>query len=151
MNNTLSKEIILAAQKQFPSGTVFRIRKTDDELKVKEGEIGTINGIDNNGVMNITFDDNTIGEYLFNSIEIKVIGPIEVTCKGEVKKWRFKEEAIDYYQECANNSEGIEKERYSHIIEQLYDGFFVCNDDEINEKIKSSFEHEVHSHHKRRR
>ena len=49
-------------------------------------------------------------------------------CYGHKDEWESKDEAIKYYMECANASEGSERERYMTIILQLLDGQKVATD-----------------------
>lgn len=44
---------------------------------------------------------------------------VEVYCYGVPKKFRTRRDAISFYRECIDNSEGAERERYTHILLKL--------------------------------
>ena len=48
--------------------------------------------------------------------------PVWVTCYNEREKWASAEKAIEFYKDCAANSDGCERERYTNIILKLQDG-----------------------------
>lgn len=48
--------------------------------------------------------------------------PVKVTCYNETETYPSAKAAIDFYQECANCSDGCERERYLTIVSKLLDG-----------------------------
>ena len=51
-------------------------------------------------------------------------------CYGEEQEFTTRKEAINFYKECAEWSEGCERERYINILLDLYDGKRYCTDKE---------------------
>lgn len=48
--------------------------------------------------------------------------PVKVTCYNQTETYPSAKAAIDFYQECANCSDGCERERYLTIVSKLLDG-----------------------------
>lgn len=54
---------------------------------------------------------------------------ITVMCYDKEEIWGDRKEAMDFYLECMNFSDGVERERYSTILEQLMIGNTYCTDE----------------------
>jgi len=54
--------------------------------------------------------------------------PVTVTCYGNTENWPCAEDAIRYYREAANCSDGCERDRYLTIVSKLLDGQTVVDD-----------------------
>ena len=54
--------------------------------------------------------------------------PVTVTCYDDTEKWPSAEDAIRFYQEAANCSDGCERDRYLTIVSKLLDGQTVVDD-----------------------
>lgn len=53
---------------------------------------------------------------------------VNVTCCGISKKFNSIKQAEDFFWDCADNSEGTERERYMYILSQLHRGITDCSD-----------------------
>lgn len=53
---------------------------------------------------------------------------ITTICYGEKKTFKTREEALQFYCECASWCEGSEKERYMNIVLELLAGKTVATD-----------------------
>ena len=54
--------------------------------------------------------------------------PVTVTCYNNTENWPCAEDAIRYYREAANCSDGCERDRYLAIVSKLIDGQTVVDD-----------------------
>ena len=54
---------------------------------------------------------------------------IKTHCYGEIKEWANRDEAIKFFSEAIECSEGSEQSRYSSILVQLLEGCEECFDD----------------------
>lgn len=54
---------------------------------------------------------------------------ITVMCYDKEEIWGDRKEAMDFYLECMNFSDGAERERYSTILEQLMTENTYCTDE----------------------
>ncbi len=55
---------------------------------------------------------------------------VTVVCYGITKQFRNQKQAEDFFWDCADESEGAERERYMSIISQLRKGKTYCSDEE---------------------
>lgn len=55
---------------------------------------------------------------------------IVVKCYGKEEEYSSRKEAIKFYKECADWSDGCERERYLNVLLDLYDGKNYCTDGE---------------------
>lgn len=53
---------------------------------------------------------------------------IEVICYGKSRFYEKRTDAIRFFKECADCSEGSERERYLNILMDLYEGKTKCTD-----------------------
>lgn len=53
---------------------------------------------------------------------------VEVHCYGRTEKWASRDMAAKFYRNCADNSEGCERERYVSVLFDILDGKTVCED-----------------------
>ena len=53
---------------------------------------------------------------------------IKVICYGQEEIYTDRKKAMKFYRECADNSEGAERERYVNILFDLMDGKTLCTD-----------------------
>ncbi len=47
--------------------------------------------------------------------------PTTVICYGEVKKWKSRKDAIDFFFEARESCDGHERERYERVLVDLLD------------------------------
>lgn len=52
---------------------------------------------------------------------------VTITCYGKTES-RDRNEAMQFYMDCAQNSEGHERNRYFNILTDLMDGKTKCSD-----------------------
>ena len=52
---------------------------------------------------------------------------VTITCYGK-KETKERNEAMRFYKDCAENSEGHERNRYFNILMDLMDGKNLCSD-----------------------
>ena len=52
-------------------------------------------------------------------MNINMKEPVEVTCYGETKKYKTRKDAIVFFLDCFNYSEGAEQQRYAKIYAEL--------------------------------
>lgn len=53
---------------------------------------------------------------------------VTVTCYNKTKVYPSAKAAEKFFWDCADNSEGAERERYMNILSQLRKGMIVCDD-----------------------
>lgn len=53
---------------------------------------------------------------------------IKTICYGKEEEWATREEAIKFYIECADASDGAERERYTTILLGLLNGEDIVSD-----------------------
>ena len=41
---------------------------------------------------------------------------VKVLCYGKIKEYADRKQAIEYFRQCQNSSEGAERERYTNIL-----------------------------------
>lgn len=54
--------------------------------------------------------------------------PVTTVCYGQERSWRSKQEAIDFFLEGIDNSEGSERQRYENIVLKLQNGETYATD-----------------------
>ena len=59
---------------------------------------------------------------LTKSAKPKKSGKVTTICYGKRDTWNSAKDAIDYFNNAANNSDGCERERYLTIVSKLVDG-----------------------------
>ena len=60
--------------------------------------------------------------------QLNVKDDIITICYGHYDKWDSRAEAVKYFFECANASEGSERERYVNIMMKLMSGANIASD-----------------------
>ena len=74
MNNFPSKEIVLALRRQYPKGTrVALVRMNDPYTKLRPGDLGTVDFIDDAGTTFCRWDNGSTLGVVFED-EIRVLG-----------------------------------------------------------------------------
>lgn len=53
---------------------------------------------------------------------------IKIICYGQEEIYTDRKKAMQFYMNCADNSEGSERERYINILFDLMDGKSLCTD-----------------------
>lgn len=53
---------------------------------------------------------------------------IKIICYGQEEIYTDRKKAIQFYRDCADHSEGAERERYVNILFDLMDGKSLCTD-----------------------
>lgn len=53
---------------------------------------------------------------------------IKIICYGQEEIYTDRMKAMQFYMNCADNSEGAERERYLNILLDLMDGKSLCTD-----------------------
>lgn len=100
-----------------------------------------INEYENEDVVPATYDEYLIEAIAKEGFDVDVAkagDSVSVTCYGITADWDNRNEAILYYAEGLNNSEGSEKERYSNIVWGLIDGDKKVADYPEDEPYKKS-------------
>lgn len=60
--------------------------------------------------------------------QLNIKEDITTICYGHYDKWDSRAEAVKYFYECANASEGSERERYVNIMMKLMSGASIASD-----------------------
>ena len=55
---------------------------------------------------------------------------VTTICYGQERKWDSRQEAVKFFLEAMENSEGAEHERYANIYLKLIFGADICKDTE---------------------
>lgn len=53
---------------------------------------------------------------------------IKIVCYNQIETWHSRRNARDFFRNCARNSEGAERDRYTNILWDLEDGKTICHD-----------------------
>lgn len=53
---------------------------------------------------------------------------ISIVCYNQIELWHDRDNAIDFFKDCARNCEGAERDRYLNILWDLEDGEEICHD-----------------------
>lgn len=53
---------------------------------------------------------------------------VVVLCYGQRETWKTRQDALRFYKECAEMTEGSERERYVNIVFDLMDNKSFCSD-----------------------
>lgn len=63
-------------------------------------------------------------------VEVRTKEDITTICYGHLDKWDNRAEAVKYFFDCANASEGAERERYVNVMMELMAGANLATDGE---------------------
>ena len=72
--------------------------------------------------------NNTKGK--IKRTEVATREDITTVCYGHVDKWDNRAKAVKYFFDCANASEGAERERYVNVMMKLMSGASMATDGE---------------------
>lgn len=72
--------------------------------------------------------NNTKGK--IKSAEVVTKEDITTICYGHIDKWDSRAKAVKYFFDCANSSEGAERERYVNVMMKLMSGASMATDGE---------------------
>ena len=73
MNKLPSKETVMALQKQYPKGTrVVLVRMNDPYTKLRQGDLGTVDFIDDAGTQFCRWDNGSTIGVVFGEDEIRL-------------------------------------------------------------------------------
>ena len=77
MNDFPSKEIVQALRKRYPKGTrVVLVRMNDSYTKLRPGDLGTVDFIDDAGSIFCIWDNGSTLGVVFGVDEIQILGSV---------------------------------------------------------------------------
>lgn len=118
---------IEALRKQYPAGTRVELVRMDDVQAPPVGTKGTVIGVDDIGSIMVIWDNGSSLNVVFGEDEIKPL-KICTIAYGHRREWNSANEAMAFFLNCIECSEGSERERYEAIIAKLKHGLSECSD-----------------------
>jgi hypothetical protein len=107
MSNFPSKAQVEALRKQYPTGMRVELVKMDDPYtKLKAGDCGTVNRVDDTGGINIRWDNGESLAAILPDDEIKIIPPTARLC-NRCNKPVYKSDNPEYSYQCFNCDEDL--------------------------------------------
>lgn len=132
--NFISKEELEGLRKQYPVGSRVELTKMSDPYNtvLVPGVRGTVIGVDDIATIHVNWDCGSSLGVVYGEDACRKLEKVTITCYGETKIWEDRSDALRFYKQGAESSDGCERQRYMNIVLQLMEGRKICTD---NEKI----------------
>ena len=115
-------------RREFPAGARVELVQMDDAYAPPIGTRGTVVGVDDIGSIMVKWDNGSSLNVVYGEDICKKLNYVKTICYGKERTFDERQEAIDFYEDCVQNSEGSERERYVEILTDLRNGKQVCTD-----------------------
>lgn len=115
-------------RREFPAGARVVLVRMDDEQAPPIGTKGTVRGVDDIGSIMVSWDNGSSLSVVYGEDACKRLNYVKVICYGKETTYDDRQEAVDFYEDCLQNSEGSERERYLEILLDLRSGKAICSD-----------------------
>lgn len=124
----LNRQTLDILKKEYPKGCRVKLVQMDDDQAPPIGTKGTVKGIDSTGSILVSWDTGSSLNVLYGIDSCEVIPACETICYGQRQVWVIRQDAIDFFKEGMENSDGSEKERYTNVFLDLICGKYKCTD-----------------------
>ena len=126
----ISKETLERLRKEYTVGCRVELTKMNDPYRndLVPGCKGTVTGVDDAGSIHVRWDIGSSLAVVYGEDACKKLDTVTTICYGDTKKWDTRKEAMAFFLQAINSSEGAEQQRYFNVYTQLTQGFDPCND-----------------------
>ena len=126
----ISKETLERLRKEYPSGCRVELTKMNDPFRTDlvPGCRGTVKFVDDAGSIHVSWDIGSSLAVVYGEDACKKLDTVTTMCYGVTKKWDTRKEAMAFFLQAINSSEGAEQQRYFNVYSQLTQGFDPCTD-----------------------
>lgn len=115
-------------RREYPIGARVVLEKMDDEQAPPIGTKGTVTGVDDIGSIMVKWDNGSSLNVAYGEDICKKLNYVKTICYGTERTFDDRQEAVDFYENCVMNSEGLERDRYVEILIDLRCGKTICSD-----------------------
>ena len=117
-------------RRDYPVGTIIELIEMSDKFAPTKGTLGEVIGVDDIGSLLMRWANGSSLNVILSEDKIrKVRNGVITVCYGQREYWRNRKQAVDYFLDGVNATEGSECERYSKIYAELLCGKTVCTDE----------------------
>lgn len=128
MQRKLSKEFIEQLKELYLPGTKVKLLKMDDKQAPPVGTLGEVMQTDDIGTVHIKWANGSTLGAVYGEDKIMPLERVVTICYHKRQVWEKRQDAIDFFLEGMNHSEGSERERYTKVYLELLNGNIVCID-----------------------
>lgn len=127
----IRKETVERLRKEYPVGCRVELTRMNDPYRTDlvPGCRGTVIGVDDAGSIHVNWDIHSSLAVIYGEDACKRLDSVTTMCYNTKKEWDERTQAIQFFKQAYECSEGSEQARYSRILIQLYDGETYCTDE----------------------
>ncbi|MBR4208686.1 MAG: DUF4314 domain-containing protein [Lachnospiraceae bacterium] len=125
----ISKKVVQGIKETYPKGTRVELVSMDDQQAPPPGTRGTVVGVDDTGSLLMRWDNGSSLNVLYQMDTVRKLHPVKTICYREETLWEDRYDALKYFLQAMNETDGSERERYTNIHTKLMMGMEVCSDD----------------------
>ena len=112
----------------YTPGTKVVLVKMDDKQAPPIGTVGEVIHVDDIGTIHVKWENGSTLGVVPGADKIKAVDKVITVCYGNRRVWQKREDAVAFFQDCIQNSEGSERDRYTNVYMALLSGLGVCRD-----------------------
>ena len=126
----ISKETLARLREEYPVGCRVELTKMNDPYRVDlvPGCRGTVTGVDDSGSIHVSWDIRSSLAVVYGEDACKKLDTVTTVCYGDQKTWDTRKEALAFFLQAIESSEGAEQTRYFKVYAKLVEGCQLCTD-----------------------
>ena len=126
----VSEHTLARLRRDYPAGARVELTKMSAPYRpdLVPGCRGTVQYVDDSGAIHVCWDCHSSLAVIFGQDACKRLDTVTTICYGDKKQWDTRKEAMSFFLQAIESSEGSEQQRYLRIYTQLSQGYDECSD-----------------------
>ncbi len=124
-----NKKEIARLREKYPAGTIIKLISMNDPYQpVPPGTLGEVTMVDDAGTIHTNWSTGSSLGLIEGVDSFTIVDGVKTICYGESKLWESRKDAVAFFLEGMNASDGSEKQSYSNVYLKLIMGSKTCDD-----------------------